>query len=144
MRFGSSAIRSLHSARRRMACGAAVLILLAAVLDAQIPQVTPVGQGLQTESIAAAGIATERSSEPSTLTYFNRPVVVLRARVAGREPTERVIGARRILDDLVRARLVGPVGSQPFQGGVLIVSGSHGVMVLTGPDIDELAGETLE
>src|SRR5262245_54081847 len=106
----STLVRPLHCAHCRMAGWAAAIAICivaawsAAALNAQAPQVTPVGQGLQTDSITSAALGAERSAEPSTLTYFNRPIVVLRARVIGREPTERVLGARRILDDLVGAR----------------------------------------
>ena len=43
----------------------------------------------------------EPSGQSATFTFFNRPIVVLRARVLGRGPAERAEGARRALDDLV-------------------------------------------
>jgi small-conductance mechanosensitive channel len=91
-----------------------------------------------------AAFSIERTSEPATVTFFNRPIIVLRARVAGRTPTERVAGARRVLDELVDQGLTGPVTSLPFEGGVLLSVASRGVLVLTSLDIDDLSGETFE
>jgi small-conductance mechanosensitive channel len=92
----------------------------------------------------AAAFTVERSTEPSTLTFFNRPIVVLRASVAGRRPAERASGAQRVLDDLVDQGVSGQVGALPFDGGALISVGSHGVLALTTLDVDDLSGETLE
>ena len=92
---------------------------------------------------ALAAASVEASGENVTLTYFNRPIVVLRARVLGRRPIERAIGAARILDDLVADRVTGPVESRSIDGGSLITVGSRVVMGLALPDIDELSGETL-
>jgi small-conductance mechanosensitive channel len=92
----------------------------------------------------AAAFTVERSTEPSTLTFFNRPIVVLRASVAGRRPAERASGAQRVLDDLVDQGVSGQVGALPFDGGALISVASHGVLALTTLDVDDLSGETLE
>jgi len=85
-----------------------------------------------------------RSSEPATLTYFNRPIVVLRAQVLGRSPTERALGVVRALDDLVEQGVTAPVESRVTDGGTIVSVGGRGVLALTPPDADELAGETLE
>ncbi len=102
--------------------------------SAQAPPLLPV----------AAAISAERAAEPFTLTFFNRPIVVFRAKVVGRSPTERAQGAQRVLDDLVADRTTGPVESRLFEGGGLILVASRGVILLTTADIDELSGETLQ
>ena len=84
------------------------------------------------------------SSETSTLAYFNRPIVVLKASVLGRSPMERAAGAERALDDLVAQQVTGPVASQVFEGGALISVGSRVVFGLTSADIDSLSGETIQ
>jgi small-conductance mechanosensitive channel len=86
----------------------------------------------------------EPSGETSTLTYFNRPIVVLRARVLGRRPVERATGAERILDDLIAEGITGPVESRSIEGGSLITVASRVVVGLALPDVDELSGETLQ
>ena len=99
----------------------------------------------QTPSPAPAVISAsvEASDETATLTYFNRPIAVLRARVLGRRPVERAAGAVRILDDLVAEGITGPVESRPIEGGTLISVGSRVVGGLALLDVDELSGETL-
>jgi small-conductance mechanosensitive channel len=92
----------------------------------------------------AAALRAEPSGETYTVTFFNRPIVTLRARVLGRGPAERGAGAVRILDELVAQNAAGPIESRPFDGGVLISVGSRGVLALTPPDVDELAGETIQ
>ena len=100
--------------------------------------------GLSVPPSGSVAALAERSAESATLTYFNRPIVTLRARVAGRQPTERAAGAHRILDDLVDEGVTTPVGSMAFEGGVLISVESRGVLILTSLDADDLSGETLE
>jgi small-conductance mechanosensitive channel len=94
------------------------------------------------QSLAAA-IAAEPSGQSATLTFFNRPIVVLRARVLGRGPDERAAAAARVLDDLAANGIFGPVESRLVEGGALISVGSRTVFGIAGPDVDELAGETV-
>jgi len=68
---------------------------------------------------------------------------VLRARVLGRRPAERVVLATRVLDDLVEDRKIGPVGWRSMDGGALVEVESRVIVTLTAVDIDESAGETL-
>ena len=88
------------------------------------------------------------AAAPSGLTapvvYFNRPIVVLRARVLGRDPAERADSAVRALDDLVAQHVTGPIAARPVGGASLISVGSRVVLALTPPDVDELAGDTVE
>jgi small-conductance mechanosensitive channel len=85
-----------------------------------------------------------RSTETSTLIFFNRPIVVLRAQVLGRSPAERTTGATRMLDDLINQGITGPVEWRPVAGGALISVGTRGVFGLTSADVDDLSGETVE
>jgi small-conductance mechanosensitive channel len=101
-------------------------------------------QGGATSGLAAATIEAEPSGETFTLTFANRPIVVLRAKVLGRLPSERAAGAVRILNDLVAERITGPVDTRPVGGGTIITVGSRGVFGIAGPDIDELSGETMQ
>jgi small-conductance mechanosensitive channel len=112
------------------------------VLIAQ-SQAAPPAQAPPAPSVAAA-INAERTGESLTFAYFNRPIVVLRARVLGRGPRDRAAGAERNLDDLVAQRITGPVESRPFDGGSLISVGSRAVLVLTSADIDDLSGESIQ
>ncbi|PYR45148.1 MAG: hypothetical protein DMF89_25890 [Acidobacteria bacterium] len=105
--------------------------------QARQPAVSPAPQAITSALV-------ERAEEPATLTFFNRPIVTFRARVAGRTPTERVAGALHVLDDLVEQGASGEVASSPFAGGALITVGTSGVIVLTSLDLDDLAGETFE
>ena len=86
----------------------------------------------------------EPSGQAAPLVFFNRPIVVLRARVVGRGPAERAEGARHALDDLVSRGITGPVELRTFEAGTLIVVASRGVLAITPPDVDELAGETVD
>jgi small-conductance mechanosensitive channel len=88
--------------------------------------------------------AAEPSGQTATFVFFNRAIIVLRARVLGREPAERVESATHIVDDLARRHIVGPVSWRPFEGGALITVDSRSVLAVTAPDVDELSGETVE
>ena len=94
---------------------------------------------------AAAPVVAEPSGEAATLTYFNRPILVFRARVLGRSPVERAASASRALDELVAQGQTSPVVSTPIQGGAAFITvAGRGVMALTSADADELSGETLQ
>jgi small-conductance mechanosensitive channel len=89
-------------------------------------------------------ISADLSGDAATLVFFNRPIVVLRARVLGRSPADRVDSARRALNDLVMRHVAGPVDWRPFAGGAIVSVASRGVLALTPPDVDEVAGETVD
>jgi small-conductance mechanosensitive channel len=97
-----------------------------------------------TDTLAAAAAQAEPSGEVSTLTFFNRPIAVLRARVLGRDPGDRVTAAESILGQLVEAHVTAPVAAQAVDKGALITVGSRPVFGLVVPDIDPLSGETLD
>ena len=113
----------------------------------------PAAAAAQTPPAAAQGAAgpagaispnVEPSDQPYRLTYFNRYIVTLRARVLGRNPDLRAQGVVRALDELVGVGITGPVTTRQFEGGVLTAVGSRPVMALTSLDVDELSGETVE
>jgi small-conductance mechanosensitive channel len=90
-------------------------------------------------------VVAEPSGDAVTLTYFNRPILVYRARVLGRGPAERAAAASRALDEQVAQGQTGPVTSTPIQDGAAFISvGGRGVIALTSADVDELSGETLQ
>ncbi len=95
------------------------------------------------QSIAAA-LSAVRSHEPATFSFFNRPIVVLRADVLGHPPVERAASASRVLEDLVESGVATPASVQMFDGGAMLSVGNRGVLVLAEPDVDALAGETLD
>src|SRR5207247_6383829 len=125
--------RTADSRLRRLALAAA-LAWCAVAASAQAP---PTADG-------SPAISAEPSGQIATLTFFNRPIVVLRARVLGRGPAERADGAAEALADLLARRITGPVESRSFHGASLVTVGGRGVVALTPPDVDELSGETVE
>ena len=90
------------------------------------------------------GASAEPSELAATLSFANRPIVTLRARVLGRDPADRVASATRVLDELIADGYSGPIESRPFTGGRIISVASRGIVALTAFDVDNLAGETVE
>jgi small-conductance mechanosensitive channel len=133
----------MHQTARVIAGGLLLVAVAAATVTAQ-PQSPTAPPAAPSSLLAAAVLGAERSGESFTLTYFNRPIVVLRARVLGRPPSERAAVAVRVLDDLVAERRTEPIESRTIDGGSLIFVGSRVVIGLAAPDVDDLAGETLE
>src|SRR4051812_35184137 len=110
----------------------AVSLAWPVALAAQAPPETPALE----RAVAAAASSAEPSEETALLTFSNRPIVSLRARVLGRGPSERAAAAVAALDDLVGSGIAGPVALHPFEGGTLITVGPRGVLALLPPDID--------
>ena len=79
-----------------------------------------------------------------TLTYANRRIVELRARVIGRMPADRAAAAVRTLDDLVARGVTSPVTTRAIAGAVFVVVGGEGVFAILPDDVDVLASETLQ
>jgi small-conductance mechanosensitive channel len=96
---------------------------------------------------AAAGqpLSVERTDQSAQVSFFNRTVVVLRARVAGRSPADRALGTERRLRDAAEADgPTEPIDLQRLQDGVLITVASRGVLFLASADVDDLGGDTLD
>ena len=91
-----------------------------------------------------AAVGVEPSGQSATVTFANRPIAVLRARLFGRLPSERAAVAERILHELVAQRIAGPVEVRPIEGSRAISVGTHTVMVLTPLDVDEVSGQGLD
>jgi small-conductance mechanosensitive channel len=98
----------------------------------------------QSRDLASAVLQAAPSSQPATVTFFNRPIVDLRATVLGRSPSERARTAQRSLNDLADQHIAGPVDSRLLDGGALITVASRAVLVLAEADVDELSGDTLQ
>jgi small-conductance mechanosensitive channel len=117
-----------------------VLLWFGGPLAAQAPS-PPLSE--QPPAVAEASSA-EPSGQMATLTFANRPVVTLRARLLGRDPADRVASAERVLDELTAEGYSGPVESRAFPGGRIISVAARGIVALTAPDVDNLAGETVD
>jgi small-conductance mechanosensitive channel len=123
-----------------VACCAVLVAQPSPPLAGQVSQPEPSGQN---PTIASA-VNAEPIDEQATLTFFNRPIVALRARVLGRRPGERAATTERALDELVEEGISRPVTKQVFAGASIISVRSRAVLVLTSLDVDRLAGQTLE
>jgi small-conductance mechanosensitive channel len=110
------------------------LIAVGARLSAQAPPPLPPFTALLNATPAA---------ESYTFTYFNRPIVVLKAIVLGRSPAERASGMQHALDELVAQHVTGPVEYRLFDGGAFVTVGSRVVLTLATADVDNLSGETV-
>jgi len=95
-------------------------------------------------SAAAAQARAEPSGESSTLVFFNRTIVTLRATVVGRRPADRTGTAQQTLQTLLERGITGPVDVVRIESAVLVRVASRGVLAITPPDVDELSGETLD
>jgi small-conductance mechanosensitive channel len=113
-------------------------------LTTPVVRAQPAPAAAPPQSSLTAVIGAERAAETATITFANRPIVVLRARVLGRSPAERAVGAERSLEDLVSDGISGPVESSLFADGSRISVAGRAVIVLTDPDVDELVGETMQ
>ena len=116
-----------------------VVFLIWSALAAVQAQPSPLSVPPQ---VLAALRAAEPSGDTFTLTFFNRDIVVLRARVRGRSPRERASGAAHLLRELAAQRITGPVEAHSLESGTLITVASRFVLAITESDIDYLSGET--
>ena len=113
------------------------------LLSAQSPA-APAPPSAQAPPPATLAVAVERSSETATLTYFNRPIVVLRAQSWAEPPRSAPRSAVRVLDELVAADKPVLWRHELPAAAFLISVGRRAIVGLTPTDIDEAAGETLE
>jgi small-conductance mechanosensitive channel len=84
------------------------------------------------------------SSDAALLTYANRPITRLRARVLANMPADRARAATSILDRLVENNIAGPVTSREVAGVRIIRVADRDVLTLVEADVEELQGQTLE
>jgi small-conductance mechanosensitive channel len=85
-----------------------------------------------------------RAEDAVLLTYANRPITTLRARILANLPAERAEVARALLDELVKSRTTGPISTRFEQGIAFIRVGNRDVLTLVPADVNPLSGDTLE
>jgi len=107
--------------------------LLAATLSAQTLDLT--------DPAIATVVARDQEA---TLTYENRPIVVLRARVLNRLPADRVESALQTIRGLVAQGAFDRVEARPLYGGQIIRVGPQDVLAIVPADLDVLRGELVE
>src|SRR5437870_11554421 len=123
-------------------CFAAAIAFFVLVPSASLRAQGPPPQG-STRALLSEAIPAEPAGHEATLVFFNRPIVVLRARVLGRTPDERVVSAWHVLEELTDNGSTRPVEWRSFNDAALITVASRNVLALTSADIDELAGESI-
>jgi len=123
-------------------CFAAAIAFFVLVPSASLRAQGPPPQG-STRALPSEAIPAEPAGHEATLVFFNRPIVVLRARVLGRTPDERVVSAWHVLEELTDNGSTRPVEWRSFNDAALITVASRSVLALTSADIDELAGESI-
>jgi small-conductance mechanosensitive channel len=84
------------------------------------------------------------AAEVVTLTYANRPITTLRARVLTNAPVDRAAAAVLVLDLLVDSSVTGPVTARVEQGVAFIRVGTRDVFTLVPADLNDLTGETID
>jgi small-conductance mechanosensitive channel len=126
--------------------GWAVLACLAPALVAaqEATPPAPAGAGA-TEPAVSVQTLTEVAprNEWFTLRYYNRPVVLLRARLLGRTPQERALAAVARIDQEVAKYPDGPVEWRLVGGLAAVTIGGEAAVELLPADADALGG-TLE
>jgi small-conductance mechanosensitive channel len=92
----------------------------------------------------APAVPVRTAVEPATLVINNRPIVTLRGLFLSRTPSQRVEAARLRIASLLDADTEGTISANPTREGSAIALGGQLLFLITPPDVDELAGETLE
>ena len=98
----------------------------------------------QPEAPPPALVETLPASQSVVLTYMNRPITTLRARVLTDSPADRVRTATEILDRLVAEGTSGPVSAVVSNNVLFLRVGAASVLHLAPADLNQQAGETLE
>ena len=126
-----------------VAVRAGSLALLAIVASGTLAeaQAQPSPASLPAQVLSALRTA-EPAADSSTLTFFNRDIVILRAKVLGRSPGERASVAAHVLHELEAQRITAPVETRSLEAGTLITVASRFVFAVTDSDVDYLSGET--
>ena len=139
----------MTKSHRRWPCSVARVLLtialatLGASVAAQQPAPTDADRAASLETAAAeAAVSQAEVGPPATLTYANRPIVVLRASLFGRPADERVAAGQLTLDRLVEDGITGPVQARSIGPVVSLEVAGRRVVAILPPDVDTLAGET--
>ena len=99
----------------------------------------------QTLDLSDPAVATVVPREQeATLTFENRPIVVLRAKVLNRLPADRVESALETIRGLVAAGTADSVTARPLYGAQVLRIGTQDVLAIVPADLDVLQGESLE
>jgi small-conductance mechanosensitive channel len=127
---------------------ACVLVAFAALVmaaPARAQTISVAGsQGDTAATIALAAAAARPSEHPAPLAYANRYVVTFRANVLGRTPADRAGSAVQFLNRLVEEVPDGRVTTALFDESAAISVGGRPVFAILPPDVDALAGETVQ
>jgi small-conductance mechanosensitive channel len=126
-----------------MAVGALALLVSPASAQTVPDPADTAGLQAELETATAAAKSTE-PAPPAALSYANRLILELRSSVLGRSPTDRVAGARSILDQLVASGITGPVQARRVGPVVSLDVAGRRVVAIFPSDVDTLAGETLD
>ena len=129
------------SGRQCVAIAAATLALV--VLTARAHGQTPAASDSIATAVAAAAAGATTSDPPATLTFANRKIVVLRATVHSRPPSQRASAAADLLGTLVAQTPDAAIATQPYERGIVITVGGRPVFVIFDTDVDPLAGEAM-
>jgi small-conductance mechanosensitive channel len=127
-------------------CGLAILVvaLIAARTDAQTGAAGEAPSDPLAAAIASAARVAQRTDEPATLVYANRPIITFRATILSRTPAARAAAASQALDSLVAQVPGGEVTTHAYDGGTLVSLGGRPVFAVLAADVDPLAGELLD
>jgi small-conductance mechanosensitive channel len=127
-------------------CGLAILVvaLIAARTDAQTGAAGEAPSDPLAAAIASAARVAQRTDEPATLVYANRPIITFRATILSRTPAARAAAASQALDSLVAQVPGGEVTTHAYDGGTLVSIGGRPVFAVLAADVDPLAGELLD
>jgi small-conductance mechanosensitive channel len=132
--FAGTAVAVVASMARSLILAVTLVACLAARAFGQAPPVV-------TDPGVSAPVP---SDQEVTLTFENRPIVVLRARLLTRMPHDRAASAVKVLDDLVERRITEPVETREVAGAIVLTVGGKAVVALLPADADVLTGETVQ
>jgi small-conductance mechanosensitive channel len=119
------------------------LCLLGSAGFAQAPGWTAPAERLAALLADPAISSAAPADQAAALVYQNRPIVMLRARVLSRMPSERAAAAARLLDDLVAKGTTKPVAMRELSGVAVLSVHELDVFAILPSDVDLLSGETV-
>jgi small-conductance mechanosensitive channel len=128
---------TISTSRRRWSFTAAIVLALCAAAAGAADGPGP-----------ARGTTSAEGEEPATLRILNRDVVVLRARVGGLTPQQRVQRTQQRLRELPAAAIDAPLSALPSTfgslEGVTIVVGERPLVSLVPADVDPESKQNLD
>ena len=107
---------------------------LAIVMVVVCLHVAPLGaQSLDLSDPVISAVAPR--DQEAALTYENRPILLLRARVMNRLPADRAANASRLIKELVSNGTTGPVETRPQFGARIISVAQQDIIAVTPADL---------